>query len=51
MRSAGAEQPVVVMKLRNGSEAKGLCYPVLKSGQPRGRNQWTKQSLMKSPNM
>lgn len=22
----------------------------LNSGQPRGRNQWTKQSLMKSPN-
>ena len=30
---------VVVMKLRNGSEAKGLCYPVLNNGQPQGRNQ------------
>jgi hypothetical protein len=34
MQSAGAEQSVVVMKLCNGSGAKGLCYPVLKIGQP-----------------
>jgi len=33
-----------VMEVR----AKGLCYPVLNIGQPRGRNPWTKQSLMKS---
>lgn len=51
MRNAGAEQPVIVMKLRNGSEAKGLCYPVLNNGQPQGRNQWTKQSPMKSPSI
>jgi len=29
MRNTGTEQPVVVRKLRNGSGAKGLCYPVL----------------------
>ena len=46
---AGAEQPVVVMKPRNGSGAKGLCYPVLNNGQPQGRSQWTKQSRTKSP--
>ena len=34
MQNAGAEQPVVVMKLRNGNGAKGLCYPVLNKGQP-----------------
>jgi len=34
MQSIGAEQPVVVKKLRNGSGAKGLCYLVLKIGQP-----------------
>ena len=34
MQSIGAEQPVVVKKLRNGSRAKGLCYLVLKIGQP-----------------
>lgn len=34
MQSAGAEQPVVVMKLRNGNGAKGLYYPVLNNGQP-----------------
>lgn len=34
MRGAGAEWPVVVMKLRNGSRAKGLNYPVLNYGQP-----------------
>jgi len=34
MRDAGAEWPVVVMKLRNWSGAKGLCYPVLNYGQP-----------------
>lgn len=39
MRRVGTEQLVVVMKLRNGSGAKGLCYPVLNSGQPKGRNQ------------
>jgi hypothetical protein len=34
-----------------GDGAKGLCYPVLNNGQPKGRNLWTRQSLMKSPNM
>ena len=34
MRSAGAEQLVVVMRLRNGSGAKGLCCPVMNIGQP-----------------
>jgi hypothetical protein len=50
MRSIGAEQLVVVMNLRNGRGAKGLCYPVFENGQPKGRNQWTKQSRIKSPN-
>ncbi|XFO66294.1 hypothetical protein SPSIL_024440 [Sporomusa silvacetica DSM 10669] len=35
MQGIGAEQPVVVKKLRNGSRAKGLCYLVLKIGQPK----------------
>lgn len=34
MQGIGAEQPVVVRKLRNGSGAKGLCHLVLKIGQP-----------------
>jgi RNA-directed DNA polymerase len=42
MRSAGVERPVVARRLRNGSGAKGLCYPVLDNGQPRGRSQLNK---------
>jgi hypothetical protein len=34
MRSIGAEQLVVVMKLLKESGAKELCYPVLKMSQP-----------------
>jgi len=34
MRSTGAEQPVVVRKVLNGTGAKGLHYPALQEGQP-----------------
>jgi len=51
MRRTGAEQLGVVKKLRNGRGAKGLCYPVLENGQPKGRSQWTKQSRTKYPSM
>jgi hypothetical protein len=34
MRSTGAEQLVVVMKVLNGIGAKGLHYPALQEGQP-----------------
>ena len=33
-QGTGAEQPVVVMKPRNGDGAKGLYCPVLLAGQP-----------------
>ena len=38
IRNAGTEQSVVVMNPRNGGGAKGLCYPVLFRGQPKGRS-------------
>ena len=44
MRGAGTEQPVVVMNPRNGGGAKGLCYPALFEGQPKGKNPLTEQS-------
>ena len=38
MQGIGTEQSVVVMKFRNGNGAKGLCYLVLNTGQPKGRS-------------
>ena len=35
MQGIGAEQSVVVMNFRNGNGAKGLCYLVLNTGQPK----------------
>ena len=44
MRNTGTEQLVVLMNPRNGGGAKGLCYPVLFEGQPKGKNPLTEQS-------